>query len=198
MFDNDEIIVDSNVVSYTDESGDTHKFKCNMIYVGKFDKKLFESDKEEVNGILSDGEILDLIKKNLPVLEELNNYILDTVDLGYYYDRLFSMSWNFYGIQGYTEKIVVDIKNILNCDFYSTFKSIISKGTRIAFKYEHNDMWLDVTLPMLNAYYLAYHILSRLCEIGNILATHSNVNYDELMYDFSDVFMSLKFSKRNT
>ena len=197
MFDNNEIIIDSNVVSYTDEFGEMHKFKCNTIYTGKFDKKLFEPDKEEVNNILSSDEILDLIKKNLPSLKKLNNYILDTVDLGYYYDRLFSMSWNFYGIQGYTEKIVIGIKNILNCDFYSTFKSIINKGTRIAFKYEHNDTWLDVTFPMFNAYYLAYHILSRLCELGNILVNSTDINSKNLIYNFSDIFMSIKFSQRS-
>jgi hypothetical protein len=115
-----------------------------------------------------DAELLANLKAVLPNLEKL---LADCTahwgseDLVY---RFYHQSFKVYGLQEYTEQIVAALTALLPGPLREIrgaqplnawFTKIVAEGTGKTFEHEHNHRWLEVTRPILEAFFHAKYML---------------------------------------
>jgi hypothetical protein len=117
-------------------------------------------------------EVIDLlrrIKEDLPALEEL----LTRCGPAGYEDavyRLYHQSFKVYHLQGLTMEVVAKLRSLApDLPPNECFEKIVSEGTGIKFERSHNDRWLEVTRPMVEAFFHARYFLEMAVKYGQEL-----------------------------
>lgn len=112
--------------------------------------------------------MLDKIKRDHGTLSEL----LETASSHWEYEdlvyRFWHHSWKVYGIQEVTARLV-DALRALAPDgrpLNPWFERIVADGTGRAFEPEHNRRWLEVTRPMLEAFFHARFMVEMAVRYG--------------------------------
>ncbi|MGH7293673.1 MAG: hypothetical protein ACRELB_02010 [Polyangiaceae bacterium] len=112
-----------------------------------------------------EATLLREIKARLPELRELLEEVDDVADDLVY--RFFHQSWKVYGAQDYTERAVVALQALMpEIALNEWFRQIVKAGTGREFTPEHNGRWLEVTRPMLEAFWHARYFLAMVVEYG--------------------------------
>ena len=76
--------------------------------------------------------------------------------------RFYHQSFKVYRLQQTTEAIVERLRALAplpDRDLDSWFRAIVTAGTGLSFEPAHNSRWLEVTRPMLEAFFHARHFL---------------------------------------
>ena len=111
--------------------------------------------------------LLRAIKRDLPALDELLEGTDDTVDLVY---RFYHQSFKVYWAQDHVARIVEALRRLMpGVDLNAWFTRIVAEGTPGKFELEHNDRWLEVTRPQLEAFFHARYFLGLACRFGREL-----------------------------
>src|SRR5438132_2668696 len=84
--------------------------------------------------------------------------------------RFYHQSFKVYALQETTQEIVANLEVLaphleLNLDF----TEIIEQGTGKVFSIEHNDNWLAITRPIVEAFFHARYMLEMVCKYGRNL-----------------------------
>jgi len=117
-------------------------------------------------------QLLENIKASLPSLEEL---LKESSDHWGYEDpvyRFYHQSYKVYNLQETTLNIVVTLKRLapmgrdVLCEW---FMKIVQDGTGKEFEIDHNDRWLEVTRPILEAFFHAKYFLEMVVQYGKEL-----------------------------
>jgi hypothetical protein len=116
------------------------------------------------------------LKASLPELDAL---LKNCSDHWGYEDpvyRFYHQSFKVYGIQDTTTKIVAVLQALLpERRLNDWFMKIVSDGTGKAFENEHNRRWLEVTRPMLEAFFQARFFLEMAVRYGKELQNPPNL-----------------------
>ncbi len=115
-------------------------------------------------------QLLANIKAVLPDLEAL--YRASSDHWGYEDPlyRFYHQSWKVYGLQQQTLAIVERLAALLPGRLLNAwFMQIITHGTSRAFDPEDNARWLEVTRPILEAFFHARYMLDMVCRYGRAL-----------------------------
>lgn len=104
-----------------------------------------------------DGELLARLKSDLPALEILlakasEHWVYE--DLVY---RFYHQSFKVYSLQGITQEIVDALRK--HGELNPWFVQIVAEGTGKTFGLEHNKRWLEVTRPIVEAFFHARYFL---------------------------------------
>tara|TARA_R100001132_G_C3273397_1_gene95490 strand:- start:3135 stop:3695 length:561 start_codon:yes stop_codon:yes gene_type:complete len=84
--------------------------------------------------------------------------------------RFYHNSFKVYRIQEWTKDIVSALQSLLpDREMNSLFMSIVSEGTGVSFKMEHNNNWSFHTRPLLEAYFHAKRFLDSAIESSDEL-----------------------------
>lgn len=114
-------------------------------------------------------DILRRIKEELPALEEL----LDRCGPAGYEDavyRLYHGSFKVYRLQDLTTEVVEKLRTLAPArPLNEWFEQIVSEGTGRTFERSHNDRWLEVTRPMVEAFFHARYFLEMVVKHGREL-----------------------------
>lgn len=114
-----------------------------------------------------EAQLIEAIKSNLPALEKLLAELdgeWATEDLVY---RFYHQSFKLYAIQTRTTDVVAALRALLpDLPLNHTFTKIVAEGTGATFSAEHNERWLEVTRPMLEAFFHARYFLAMACKYG--------------------------------
>jgi len=110
------------------------------------------------------------IQERLPALEKLlteSNGHWSYEDLVY---RFYHQSFKVYRAQEHTERIVAALRSLLpDVLLNESFTQIVTEGTGRSFQHEDNARWLEVTRPMLEAFFHAKYFLEMVCRYGREL-----------------------------
>lgn len=104
-------------------------------------------------------QLLSNLKQHLPVLRELleecNGYWGED---GIY--RFYHGSFKVYGLQNLTEKTVTLLSQMgPKRELNQYFTRILRQGTGLTFSKEHNKRWLEITRPIVEAFFHARFFL---------------------------------------
>jgi hypothetical protein len=111
--------------------------------------------------------LLKAIKRNLPALDELLQDTSESEDLVY---RFYHQSFKVYAAQDHVLRIVKALRGLLpGVEMNAWFTRIVREGTCGAFKPEHNEKWLEVTRPQLEAFWHCRYFLGQACRYGREL-----------------------------
>jgi hypothetical protein len=104
-------------------------------------------------------KLLGRIKSNLPALEELLSEVDDAEeDLVY---RFYHQSYKVFRLQEYTAQIVKTLGALLpEVSLNDWFTMIVAEGTGRNFTHDDNERWIEVTRPMLEAFWHARYVLA--------------------------------------
>jgi len=121
-------------------------------------------DREVVQALLAN------MKAALPKLEAL----LEECSSHWGYEdpvyRFYHQSFKVHRLQGTTERIVAELKALApDHPLNEWFTQIVSEGTGKKFEPEHNRRWLEVTRPMLEAFFHARFFLEMAVRYGKQL-----------------------------
>ena len=109
------------------------------------------------------------LKKDLPNLTKLFDKYCDL----WYEDsvyRFYHQSYKVYNIQTATREIVAALENLLpGYKLNEYFLLIINDGTDKEFQHEDNLKWLEVTRPVLEAFFHTRYFLEMAIKYGNEL-----------------------------
>ncbi len=113
---------------------------------------------------------LKKLKTDLPKLKQL----LKRIKGHWYYEdgfyRFYHGSFKLYRIQSTTLEIVEAFKVLLpGEELDATFIAIIKRGTGLEFTLSHNDNWLEISSPILEAFSHAKYFLEMLVKYGQEL-----------------------------
>jgi hypothetical protein len=119
-------------------------------------------------------ELLRQIKAQLPQLQTLLLQVKGKEeDLVY---RFYHQSFKVYAVQHCTQLIVDALQHLLpEVEMDKWFKQIVAEGTGREFALEDNERWLEVTRPMLEAFFHARYLLEQVCTYGAELDDPTNV-----------------------
>jgi len=128
---------------------------------------------KEVSNVDDRPESLSLLanlKASLPTLQEL----LDNCSSHWGYEdpiyRLYHQSWKVYGLQQTTVAIVAALQALApERPLNDWFAEIVQDGTGKTFDREHNDRWLEVTRPIVEAFFHARYFLEMAVRYGKEL-----------------------------
>lgn len=114
-------------------------------------------------------QLLHNLKRNLPALSALLEecHAHDAEDAIY---RFYHGSFKVYRLQDLTKRIVAHLRQVMperELDPY--FEQILREGTGLTFTREHNKRWLEVTRPILEAYFHARYFLEMAVKYGREL-----------------------------
>jgi hypothetical protein len=115
-------------------------------------------------------KLLMHIQTALPKLEALLGQF--TSDWGYEDPvyRFYHQSFKIYGLQGSTKKIVAELQALApDRSLNQWFLQIVKDGTEKTFEPEHNRRWLEVTRPILEAFFHARYFLEMAVRYGREL-----------------------------
>lgn len=108
----------------------------------------------------------EVLRQNLKSSKESLTELLTSISGPWTYEdliyRFYHQSFKVYWMQGATLKIVEALRALAppeKEELDSYFTQIISEGTGIEFDLEHNDRWLEVTRPILEAFFHAKYFL---------------------------------------
>jgi hypothetical protein len=123
------------------------------------------------------AKLLAAIKKALPALKEL---LVKTNEHWAYEDlvyRFYHQSYKVYGIQERTSEIVEALRALLpDATFNDWFMQIVAEGTgRARFNMEDNKRWLEITRPMVEAFFHARYFLEMVVRYGRELDEPPNM-----------------------
>jgi hypothetical protein len=114
--------------------------------------------------------LLAAMKKNLPELEDLLRGVSDHWGYEDVVYRFYHQSFKVYRAQDATERIVAALAALLpGVPMNEWFTKIVAEGTGKAFASEHNGKWLEVTRPMLEAFFHARYFLEMVCRYAREL-----------------------------
>jgi hypothetical protein len=110
------------------------------------------------------------LKASLPALQEL----LEECTSHWGYEdpvyRLYHQSFKVYGLQETTTKIVTALRALSPERQMNTwFMQIVNDGTGKSFERDHNRRWLEVTRPILEAFFHARYFLEMAVRYGRKL-----------------------------
>lgn len=115
------------------------------------------------------NQLLSSIKATLPQFEEL----LEECNSHWKYEdpiyRFYHQSFKVYGLQATTEKIVELLQSLSNQPLNDWFLRIVKEGTCKKFNKEDNQSWLEVTRPILEAFFHSKYFLEMICRYGKKL-----------------------------
>lgn len=113
-------------------------------------------------------QLLDSIKSHITELQKVQKDCnAFEEDLWY---RFYHQSFKVYYVQGLTSGIIKLFKEILPDQPMNTwFVSIVEKGTGTTFDHKHNEKWLEITRPMMEAYAHAKQFLDMMIKYGEKL-----------------------------
>jgi hypothetical protein len=115
-------------------------------------------------------KLLAAIKNNLPALEKLLSEATGHwggEDLVY---RFYHQSWKVYGAQDLTTRIVEALRALLpDVPLNEWFVAIVHEGTGRKFESADNKRWLEVTRPMLEAFFHGKWFLEMTVRYGHEL-----------------------------
>ena len=84
--------------------------------------------------------------------------------------RFYHQSYKVYGMQHATMAIVSALHALApELELNPWFKEIVAAGTNKQFEYEHNKRWLEVTRPMVEAFFHAKFFLDMAVRYGKEL-----------------------------
>lgn len=115
-------------------------------------------------------KLFDNLKRSLPELEQL----LDACSNHWGYEdpiyRLYHQSFKVYALQQTTARIVATLQGLApNLSLNDWFMQIVQEGTGIEFDSEHNRRWLEVTRPIIEAFFHARFFLEMAVRYGKQL-----------------------------
>ena len=123
----------------------------------------------EARSAKRDMRLLKAIKRDLPALEELRDETSDAEDLVY---RFYHQSFKVYWAQDHVSRIVKALRKLMpGVELNAWFTQIVTEGTPGGFQPDHNDRWLEVTRPQLEAFFHARYFLEMACRFGRELQT---------------------------
>jgi hypothetical protein len=74
--------------------------------------------------------------------------------------RFYHQSWKVYDLQESTKRIVAALSRLLpGRPLNDRFAQIVKEGTGKEFEHDHNERWLEVTRPILEAFFHARYFL---------------------------------------
>lgn len=116
------------------------------------------------------NELFDNLKNNLHNLEKL----LEECNSHWGYEdpiyRFYHQSFKVYHLQKTTKQIVEALQSLFpKRSLNEWFVTIIDDGTGKEFKIEDNDRWLEVTRPILEAFFHARYFLEMSIKYGHEL-----------------------------
>jgi len=138
------------------------------------EKKLTEDDVNRIferpDSRTEVNELFDNLKNNLPNLEKL----LEECNSHWGYEdpiyRFYHHSFKVYHLQKTTKQIVEALQSLFpKRSLNEWFATIIDDGTGKEFKIEDNDRWLEVTRPILEAFFHARYFLEMAIKYGHEL-----------------------------
>ena len=110
------------------------------------------------------------LKKTLPKLEKLLEKCSGEWGYEDHIYRFYHQSFKVYGLQTLTLKIVKTLKSLRpRVPLNGSFMQIIEEGTGKEFELEHNECWLQMTRPMLEAFFHARYFLEMAVKYGREL-----------------------------
>ena len=85
--------------------------------------------------------------------------------------RFWHQSFKVYGLQEETTAIVTALEALApeGCELHEWFRATIASGTGITFEIEHNQRWLEMTRPILEAFFHARFMLEMAVTYGHKL-----------------------------
>ncbi|MBI2894409.1 MAG: hypothetical protein HYY06_12730 [Deltaproteobacteria bacterium] len=127
-------------------------------------------DRPEVQALFSN------LKASMPALQEL----LDDCSSHWGYEdpiyRLYHQSFKVYGLQQATTRIVAALQALSpQRHMNSWFLEIVNAGTGKTFEPEHNRKWLEVTRPIVEAFFHARYFLEMAVRYGKELKAPPNM-----------------------
>ena len=116
--------------------------------------------------------LLASIKVGLPDLENLLKQCTDEAAVY----RFYHQSFKVYGMQEMTFSIVRRLQALQpDRPLNPWFLQIVVAGTGKKFEMEHNQHWLEMTRPMLEAFFHARYFLEMVCRYGRVLDAPPNI-----------------------
>ena len=84
--------------------------------------------------------------------------------------RFYHQSYKVYGLQVHTLEIVGLLQSLApHLPMNDWFQAIVKNGTGKEFQPEHNANWLEITRPILEAFFHARYFLEMICKYGKQL-----------------------------
>jgi hypothetical protein len=85
--------------------------------------------------------------------------------------RFWHQSWKLYSIQGLTARLVDALRAVApaGCELNPWFERIIAEGTGLKFEPGHNQRWLEVTRPQVEAFFHARFMVEMAVKYGHDL-----------------------------
>ncbi len=121
-------------------------------------------DRPEVIALLAN------LKRSLPELQKLLDACNDHwggEDAVY---RFYHHSFKVYGLQSLTERIVAALRELApDRPLHEWFMQIVNEGIGKQFEPDHNARWLQVTRPIIEAFFHARYFLEMACRYGREL-----------------------------
>ena len=121
-----------------------------------------------------EAALLRNISANIDALEALlTGYVGDYEDPVY---RFYHQSFKVYYLQQSTEKIVGTLQSLApHLALNAWFMQIVREGTGKEFTRSDNARWIEVTRPVVEAFFHARYFLEMACRYGRELATPPEV-----------------------
>jgi len=115
-------------------------------------------------------ELLASIKRNMDKLEALLADATHRWGCEDFVYRFYHQSFKVYGLQGLTLRIVEELKALApGAPLNEWFVQIVNEGTGKKFKLEDNRNWLEVTRPIVEAFFHALYFLQMAIKYGKEL-----------------------------
>jgi hypothetical protein len=114
--------------------------------------------------------LLVAIKARLPELDALLARVSGHWTYEDYVYRFYHQSFKVFGVQSETSAIVAALSALApECSLNEWFSRIVAEGTGHTFSTEDNARWLEVTRPVLEAFFHAKYFLEMACKYGREL-----------------------------
>ena len=118
-----------------------------------------------------DNELLSAIKAQSGELEQLLGAVSDHWGYEDPVYRFYHQSFKVYDLQHSTRKIVDALRGLMpERGLNRWFEQIVADGTGHEFDPAHNQRWMEVTRPILEAFFHARYFLQMVCKYGAELA----------------------------
>jgi hypothetical protein len=103
------------------------------------------------------AELLANIKRDLDDLTVLLGQVSAQWEYEDFVYRFWYRSFKVFAIQAATEKMVAALRALApnGCSLDGWFTQVLAEGTSREFSYEDNERWLEVTRPMVEAFFHA-------------------------------------------